>query len=206
MSKMRTIKAQGAVVTLPDGTSKADWARALLDKGVDVGAVSKVVPMAYSQAHSIAAKMKLKVDVSVQGGRDSKVFFNLRDTPASRGLKPNVVHEAVIGQVTRVKGKVAAVKRIEPPAKSWGELPPTGRPSKKPAVSKSRPVAGPRIGKLRIPGLPRDTAVGECANCGHQLLVRPTPTGYVLIHTGISAEEHLAVTQFCQAVPRSLMA
>lgn len=80
----------------------------------------------------------------------------------------------------------------------FGKRQPT-KPSKSPMVSRSR------VGKLRVPGLSSDVAVGECVNCGHDLVVRPTPTGFVLIHVNTSAEEYLAVTQFCLSVPKVLL-
>jgi len=92
---------------------------------------------------------------------------------------------------------------IEPASPAWGTLPPSGRPSARPVTNYKK---GGRVGKLRTPGLPLDTLVGECANCGYDVVVRPTSSGFVLIHTGVSAEEYLATVQFCHAVPRSLIA
>ena len=81
MAKGRIIKARKAVVTFSEGTSKSDIARRLLDEGLTVSEISKIVPMAYSQVHSIAAKrIKAKPTVKPQ--------------LASKGLAPRSTYEA----------------------------------------------------------------------------------------------------------------
>jgi len=153
------ITIRGKVVRVVGSGSKADIARALLDEGYTVSEISKAVPMAYSQVHSIAQKTAKQPESS---------------------------------------GKAGLL-----PSPSWGRLPSPRPRSTKPV--KVRPPLSPRVGKLRTPGLPSDTDLGPCANCGHDVALRPLPTGYTLIHINVSAEEYLATTQFCQAVPRSLI-
>lgn len=77
------------------------------------------------------------------------------------------------------------------------------KPLPSPALTQPKPRKG--IGKLRTPGHPSDIDVGPCGNCDHDLVVRRGPTGYMLVHVNVTAEEHLAVTQFCQPVPEVLL-
>lgn len=84
---------------------------------------------------------------------------------------------------------------------------PTARQAKRAAKpQKSTFGTTARVGKLRTGGLPSDIDVGPCANCGHDLVVRRGgAAGYLIIHVNTTAEEYLATTQFCQAVPEVLL-
>lgn len=110
-----------------------------------------------------------------------------------------------VHQIAQKEGKVKphAGQTVFKGEDPWGKLPPRGRKSTKPA--KLPKGVTNRVGKLRTPGLPSDIAVGPCANCAHDLVVRGGPTGFAIIHTNTTTEEYLAVTQFCVAVPEVLV-
>lgn len=181
MAVKTKIHIRGKIVALDAASfSKADLARALLDLGYTVSEISKAVPMAYSQVHSIHQKDQqtdAKARASVSKPKASREDSLIR----AHGMKPQEVDQK-LAWTDPTFGRKKATK-----------------PAKSPMVSRAR------VGKLRTPGFPSDLTVGECANCGHDLVVRGLPTGFVLVHTNISAEEHLAVTQFCQAMPKVLL-
>lgn len=177
----RVFKGEGKSFTLETGyMSKADVARALFKEGFTVTQVSKLVPMAYSQAHSISQKIK-----------------------GDKGLPDG--------------NAKAAVARAQ---SSWGQsdkapAKKSMKPIKSPildAIKKGKPVVMPKprpgIGKLRIPGLPSDTDVGECVNCGFGLVIRPDHKSgqMLLIHVGSSQEDYFSTIQFCHGVPKALIA
>lgn len=182
----------------PDWT-KAKIARYLLaeDDNYTLTEISQAVPMAYSQVHSIAKAEGLtasapppaakKPQAQNTGEYDQKKM--LADIKTLRGPEPKPMrsgkyHRGSSGRLT------------EEEATTW-EPPPRAKASKK---------TKPKIGKLRTPGLPSDIDVGACANCGHDIVVRQGGAeGYLLVHTNISAEEHLSTTQFCHAVPTALL-
>lgn len=183
MPPMSKVTIRGKPVPVPTGT-KSDTARYLLGEGYSVSEISKAVPMAYSQAHQIAKNQAEVARHEIP-----------RDRPHSHTVRGTVETKAI-------REHFARRAKVEPAAPEWGDLPNT-RKSTKPAKAKK---LTPRIGKLRTPGLPSDIAVGTCANCGHDLVVRGGPTGYTFVHMNTTTEEYLAVTQFCNAVPLELIA
>lgn len=125
---------------------------------------------------------------------------------------------AAYSQVLAISKKLKSTDPAPDPAADWGPAANTPtRTSLKPVKSKvledlrkgkpfKMPTANPRIGKLRLPGMPSDTDVGECINCGFDLVIRGDKTGFMLIHVGASAEDYLSTIQFCNAVPKVLRA
>lgn len=171
------------------GMTKAEKARRLLKLGYDVSAISRAVPMAYSQVHSIAKKEG--IDATYHGTPGAQIE---RAVKASR--RP--------ATTATIKVESAGMRQATSNREAWGKLPPTAhsqRQARKPTKTKLRPG----IGKLRTPGLPSDIDVGECANCGHDVAVRRLPTGFALIHINATAEEYLKVIQFCTAMPKVLL-
>lgn len=185
----RTFKLEGKVVSVDVSLSKADMARRLLDEGISVSAISKVVPMAYSQVHSISKKLTV---VGAHGPRPKAE--NERWRKASRSVR----------EVTRIECDSSIDFHVIPHSKGCtrGQI----LSNKRRAKELEKPKLGRRgTGKLRVPGLPLDLPAGKCANCSFDLLVKKTPTGYILAHSGMSAEEYLSTVQFCKAVPESLV-
>jgi hypothetical protein len=156
--------------------SKADTARQLLAEGYTVNDIARAVPMAYSQVHNIAKKESASWQTRAHA---AKVLAKPKTTPV----------------IPQRRAGSAAVTARPTPARS---------PNRPTRTGHSRP-SGSRIGKLRTPGLPSDIAVGECANCGHDLVIRLGNSGYMLVHVNITTEEYLATCQFCLAVPQSLV-
>lgn len=181
------VKIRGRTMVFDAGTTKADIARTLFaDNAANytINEVAKAVPMAYSQAMTIAKKM--------DGQTAPKKAKDPLATPQAR--------EAV------AKGRSEWGQSQKAPGKR------TTKPMKSPvldAIKAGKPVdigrISGRVGKLRTPGLPSDTDVGECANCGFDLVVHLTKEGFILKHVGMSAEEYLQTVQFCQAVPKVLI-
>ena len=159
----------------PASPSKSDCARELLRLGYTVSEISKAVPMAYSQVHSIA-KASHPTEAAMQAGLPGQV----------RGLTPPKVAKAE---------RTAALKVVERERANEQAGRPVGTGLK----------PNPRVGKLRIGSLPSDMAMGECANCGYDLVVRKSPHGFMFVHVNATSEEYLATIQFCQAVPKSLI-
>jgi hypothetical protein len=171
---MATITIRGKPVKIVAGT-KADVARDLLARGYTVSEISKAVPMAYSQVHSIA-----KAVAPQESPRQLRTVAK----------KATTRYEAAVKRAeTRTAHKVIEREKANEAA---------GRPVG--AGSKY-----PRVGKLRTGNLPQDIKVGECANCGHDLVVRRAPTGFMFVHVNATTEEYLRTVQFCLAVPNSLV-
>lgn len=188
----RTFKLEGKVVTLDDKLSKADTARRLLDEGVSLTAISKAVPMSYSQAHSINKKLKPQpahVDAHGPTTKASQDRWAKAGKEARAGLqnvcRPEIDYHIRGHSEDCPEGRIAANKRK---AKAYAQ-----------------PKARKGIGKLRIPGLPTDTPTGPCVNCGSDTVVKKTSTGYVIVHVNITPEEYMATIQFCKAVPEALL-
>lgn len=210
----RTFKAAGVVVTLDDSLSKADIARRLLDEGLSVSLIAKLVPMAYSQVHSISKKIEgdkglpsgnAKATVERAQARNPLATPQQREAKARElsGLqnvcRPDIDYHARPHSAGCLKGiKADNNKRRKEVAHAAVGMKPSR--SQVHALGQS-----PRVGKLRTPGLPTDTVAGPCANCGYELVIRGSSNGWVLIHTGVSAEEYMATIQFCQAVPQLLL-
>jgi hypothetical protein len=162
--------------------TKSDQIRELLRKGKSVNEAAKATGAAYSQAHSIAKLMG-----AVVNGR-------LVETKAKlRSAKPERLSETA-DRLAAKDPRFATVQTRNADRRLMAK------------AAKVAKAAKPKIGKLRTPGLPSDQPVGACANCGYGLVVRRGGTGYVLVHTGVSAEEYLATVQFCVAVPESIVA
>lgn len=176
-----------------EGYNKSTIARLLFEQGLSVSAVSHIIPMAYSQAHSVFASMPRK-STSTSGATRTTVSSRARTSTAP----------------SRTSSGARAAPAASDPAPGWGLKPeeyakfrrPQTRPTKSPILNKK---PNQRVGKLRTPGLPSDIDVGECANCGFDLVVRNDPTGYMLIHVNTSTEDYLKVTQFCNGVPVRLV-
>ena len=194
MAKTTPIRIRGKTlyVSWQSGDPKSVLARYLLDEGYTVNEISRAVPMAYSQVHSIYQKMPKRLQVAVVGKANTGKTYLL---PAKSATKSKASREDSLIRAHGMKPQEVD-RRL-----AWDDLQFGRKKTTKPTKAKLRPG----IGKLRTPGLPSDIDVGECANCGHDIVVRRLPTGFTLIHTNISAEEHLAVTQFCTACPRVLL-
>lgn len=180
--------------------TKADKARRLLELGYGVSEISKAVPMAYSQVHSIASKRTLQ-EVSVAVGtrrlRDRKADIDqLREGHRAYNKANNIPEPVVVRAKTTVKAARAIQADVDRILTRERQNETAGRPA--------GTGAKPRVGKLRTGNLPHDIDVGPCANCGHDLVVRRSPHGFMLVHVNSTAEEYLATIQFCQAVPERL--
>lgn len=194
------IKIRGQTIPFDDRLSKADIARILFaDESISytTNEVSKAVPMAYSQAMTIKKKMGKNQPAAKAKARDPLATPQARETAykTQRGQELKVPSDW--GQSARAAGKR------------------TTKPMKSPildAIKNGKPVdigrVSGRVGKLRTGGLPSDTAVGECINCGHDLVIRNTGPGvhFTFVHINVSTEDYLAVTQFCHGVPKVLLA
>lgn len=189
----RTFKLEGKVVTLDDKLSKADIARRLLDEGISLTAISKAVPMSYSQVHSINKKLKpgpvdahgpttkASNDRWARAGKEARERSGLQNV-----CRPEIDYHIRGHSEDCLQGKIEANKR------------------------KAKAIANPKarkgIGKLRTPGMPTDIPTGPCVNCGHDTALRRDPTGFMLIHVNTTAEEYVSTIQFCKAVPEALLA
>lgn len=210
MAKIK-VKIRGRTIEFDAGTSKADIARTLLSDNAanyTVSEVSKAIPAAYSQVLTISKKMvpegKAKPSAAAQRGHKAH--------PQADDLVSGAKQQVLTG------GEPPAMQRAKQVGSSWGQTAKApGKKSMKPvtspvldAIKKGKPVdlgrLTGRVGKLRTPGLPSDTAIGECANCGFELVIRNGKDGLMLTHIGMSTEEYLSMIQFCQAVPKILLA
>lgn len=195
--------------------TKSAVARVLLDEGYSKTQIAAAVPMNYSQVHSVDKKRS-------QEQTQDRARKNLANVDVGK-MKPHEVLELAQKMDRSVK-KAGAGRKAKPElelpgafSETWGQSPKApGKRTMKPvtspildAIKKGKPVdigrITGRVGKLRVPGLPSDTAVGECANCGFDLVIRGTREGLVFTHVGASAEDYLNITQFCQAVPKVLI-
>lgn len=173
----------------PDVTSKADKARILFRQGDGDGGeystseVSKALGMAYSQAHSVRKSL----------GQPPKAKPTPSERITKRLARPMPVARS--GYKHQAEDLETIAKRDVPTARQL---------AKSAKVKKTGVTA--RVGKLRTPGHPTDIDVGVCANCGFDLVVRKGPPQYVLVHVNVTAEEYLAITQFCMATPEVLLA
>lgn len=158
--------------------TKASAARQLLDEGFTVSQISKAVPMSYSQVHSINR---------ARGEPEPAKAKPIKAAPTKKTTQQILESQATIDPRFRTVQTRNADRR-------------------KLAEAQRIIKAVPRIGKLRTPGLPSDRAVGACANCSYDIVVRRLPTGYTLVHVNTTAEDYLKTVQFCQAVPESLIA
>lgn len=205
------IKIRGQTIPFDDRLSKADIARILFaDEAANytTNEVSKAVPMAYSQAMTIKKKM------GSQPAPKRHVDAHGPTTKAEQDRWAKAGREAQKANTPQGREQIAKG------SSSWGAA------AKAPGRKSTKPMSSPlldamrkgdlkaieklgmrKVGKLRTPGLPSDTACGECANCGHDVVVRTEPTSgdMFLHHTGVSAEEYLSRVQFCHAVPRILL-
>ena len=97
-----------------------------------------------------------------------------------------------------------AASRQAAPASTSAPAQASGRQERHPPRAAYRPQG--KVGKLRTPGqLGSDKAVGECANCGHDLVVRQGPQQLMLVHVNTTADEYLETIQFCMALPACLL-
>jgi hypothetical protein len=155
--------------------TKANVARELLDRGYSASEISKAVPMAYSQVHSI---QKQRLENGTTG--------------------PEREYSAAVRPSTPAPQRASRL----------GAARASGRPEKAssiPLQAATRKAQGLKVGKLRTPGYANDREVGECANCGHDLVVRDNGPQVMLIHVNIIPDEYLSTIQFCQAVPKRLL-
>jgi hypothetical protein len=161
-------------------TTKAGIARSLLVEGYSVSEISKAVPMAYSQVHSIQKQRLENANPGRERGRGAGLSV-------SRG-------SATQATFTRASGSTAKAPRASQPS----------------SFQAAQKAQGFKVGKLRTPGAPSDIEVGECANCGFDLVVRRAPiagqTKLILVHVNILPDEYIHTVQFCQAVPKKLLA
>lgn len=187
----RTFKLEGKVVTLDDKLSKADIARRLLDEGVSLTAISKAVPMSYSQVHSINKKLTNQPE-------RGRVTQRIHDRLAKPEAKPKAERSG-LQNVCRPE--------IDYHIRGHSENCPEGRiaANKRKAKAYEQPKARRGIGKLRTPSMPTDIPTGPCANCGHDSAIRRDPAGFLLIHVNTTAEEYMATIQFCKVVPEVLL-
>lgn len=180
----------------PAVTSKADKARVLFRNGDGAGGgytvteVSKALGMAYSQAHSIFKSMD-------RAREPSK-----RQAPPSRPGRPGKVNPGVGAHTLPRSGFKHTTEDLETIAKR--DIP-TARALAKNAKAKKGQTPQRKTGKLRTPGMPSDIDAGPCANCQHDLAIRSNGGTWLLIHVNTTAEEYLATTQFCIAVPEALI-
>jgi hypothetical protein len=212
VTKGRSVSIRGKTVTLrPLLTTNAEAARELfaLPAGYTVTEVSNALGMNYSQAHSIRKKMGESEGLPdpIKGALNSHVEpkklpsgqyhkgpqrgQRLTEDEAATWDAP-VRRESAKARATGTKTAARAIERETANERA-------GRPAGTGLKTSSR------VGKLRTGNLPRDIQAGECANCGHDLVVRPTPQGFVFVHVNTTQEEYFAVTQFCQAVPAKLV-
>lgn len=196
---MDSVTIRGKPIKLPKhlshpglGSTKSDIARYLLGEGYTVSEVSKAIPAAYSQVHSIWKKLVPSGAAKSSGAGVSVESTRLVNHPHALGVKvPRSTQQAAVKATRAADASAQRILRRERAAEAEGR--PAG------------PKTNPRVGKLRTGGLPRDIPVGECANCGYDLVVRGTPVGYVFTHVNATAEEYIATIQFCQAVPLKLV-
>lgn len=196
------VTIRGKTVRVLGSGSKSDIARALLDQGYTVSEISKAVPMAYSQAHSIAkseagqqrmkaAGAKLReLQSSPAGKANAAAIRDLRERHKAYNKANNIPDPVIARPETRASARAAEAKAHRTLAR---------------VAAGKMPKPRPGVGKLRTPGHPTDVLAGECANCGFDLAVRRGPVGFHLVHVNITAEEYLNTAQFCQAVPRRLL-
>lgn len=183
--------------------TKAAVARILLERGYSVSEISKAVPMAYSQVHSIHKEMQSAAGLKPEPRRPVS-------TPAARPAAPWPVGRgaAPAGRASADSSRSGRVQNTG--AARAGGPTPQSRPARSPQPAPSR-VQPPlqrssHIGKLRTPGQQRsDVDAGPCANCGHDLVVRDGQLGLMLVHVNMTADEYLDKVQFCQGIPKSLV-
>lgn len=188
----------GQTHTYPDGTSKSDIARDLLtcDIGYSVSEISKAIPMAYSQAHSLSKKIEQGQPTPPRRIPGVPLLSrSQRAVDAGIGKQPPTTRKGA----SRYE---SAVKRAE--TKAANAVVQRERASEAAGLP-AGPKHNPKVGKLRTGNLPQDIDVGPCANCGFDLVVRRSPHGFMFTHVNATAEEYLATIQFCQAVPERLI-
>lgn len=188
---MTTIKIRKKTYKFALGESKSDIARFLLaeDDRYTVSEISKAVPMAYSQAHSVAQKAgKLKLD-------DRPVAVPAVELQTDHRYKP-----------PRTTAEKIAAKPIA--SYAGGK-----RPTSKGRVAEAKVWAGKKadeiIGRTNIAVSPLRAhgkrALGKCANCGFDLIETIAGKERLIVHTGGDAADYYAKIQFCHAFPESLV-
>jgi hypothetical protein len=201
MDKKTTIPIRSRLVTV-SGDTKSDIARALLEKGFSVSEISKAVPMAYSQVHSIQKKRLQDANAgrpeprAERGGEDRGPSSERRGQSSLAGRGQTPPRDGA----SRASNGPARQERSPQPTAAQAR---TRRPVAPPPPS-------PRVGKLKSGNAPSDIEVGECANCGFDLIVRRAPiagrTVLLLVHVNITSDEYINTVQFCQAIPKRLLA
>lgn len=181
--------------------SKADVARTLLDQGYTISQISKAVPMAYSQVHSIAKSHTSTP--ALREAYDSNILYHT-------GRKPRNPLPAVLDQ---------PVKNVTPKAS-----PITNRPTSKKRVEEAKQWAAARVDKhieklttkkpySKQPVMPsvsplrpskRDKNLGPCLNCGFDVIAKDLGGQRQMVHGGMDPKQYLSIVQFCHAFPKSL--
>lgn len=98
----------GKVVLVDAGLSKADKARLLFDAGFSVSTVSQMVPMAYSQAHSIHKKLGLATLPKPASVVGASSWGPTARTPTRKSMKP--VKSPVLDAIK--KGKPIQINKV----------------------------------------------------------------------------------------------
>ena len=204
------VTIRGQSVKVPGGGSKANVARVLLDQGYTVSEISKAVPMAYSQVHSIAQKtgaLSANADPRPGRGQDSRAQRE-RPTAVGRGLDHPRGSEALERPgASRASGRPARDARPPQPAAPQAHT--RGSKSVQPQARQvtQGPQARPRVGNIRLAGRVQrpERQVGACANCKHDLVLRDFAGMWTLVHINITPEDYIRTIQFCQATPVSLL-
>lgn len=165
--------------------SKADVARALFEspEGFSVSEVSKAIPMAYSQAHSIFRKIEPRW-TAPKKAKPSREDSMIR----AHGMKPADADRRLGREDNNARRRATAraiVGRgphlVEPRSGAIGLIKSNTGPAPKGIVWK-----------------------GVCANCGHDIEARMVGRQNTFIHVNVTPEEFLKTIQFCMAFPRGM--
>lgn len=197
--------------SFPDGTTKADMARALLaepDMRFSVTEVSQALGAAYSQIHSIAKKEGLlpsqsperRANIEYHTGRKVKPMVDPKDPT-------NTSKQTIVGDVAASR-RAKNVTPVKPIAEYAGGK----RPTSKARVAEAKEWAGKRVdagldalGSFGRPLPSKDAKkLGKCTNCGYDLQGRKLGGQMQMIHVGGDQEAYLNTIQFCHAYPASL--
>lgn len=158
------------------GDTKADVARAMFEDDYSVTQVSKAVPMAYSQAHSIRKGM---VEV---GGKPSKDYKLTKVKKAEAEVEHAVSHllDANLNNARR-------------------------RATARAIVGSSRETyhgVGRRAGKSAVRAAKAYVWKGECGNCGRPIEAKMVGGQNTFIHTAVDPTDYIREVQFCMAFPK----
>lgn len=173
------------------GGSKADVARALFEapEGYSVSEVSKAIPMAYSQAHSIARREGIltypgegKVKTKPKASREDSMI-------RAHGMKP--------ADADRRLGR-------DPASDTEGEVYRHDNNARRRATA--RAVVGAAVARYdkSRPAAKAIVWKGVCANCGHDIEARMVGRQNTFVHVHVTPEEFLKTIQFCMAFPRGM--